>query len=378
MVGHESDAFGSRSIAIGSSSFADGEDSIVLGYGSQVDAIYQHSIVLGPTTTAGFSFWMYLGDVSITNTVINGVINGNANGLTNGSPSLATNSAVATDGMALVKRGNKLKLETISGSLPADTSTSSLLTNSASNVKGWLPLASLVAGASTNNFFVTNTASSTGAQTNSYGDSWERRSGGVYNALVVGTNPAAHTVITDDVSEFANGTWVDTSSSGFFFGKVAPSGIGGVAGDLSFGRGFGTTLDTTGDVTVGGNVPVTGLVIGNGRSLTNIPIAGLISPTNGWGSQIIDMLVPEATTNSATANANITITALSGVNVGKTNYDHVVRYIIANTNLTFTPSAGTFVNGVAGAPSFVCTNGQLTTIQYSVQNGLFTNLTHLP
>ncbi len=298
-------------------------------------------------------------------------------GLTNGSPNLATNAATATDGMALVKRGDRLKLETISGSLPADTSTSSLLTNSASNVKGWLPIASLPSGgSSTNTFFVTNSASSTGAWTNSYGDSWERRSGGVYNALVVGTNAARHTVITDDVSEFANGTWVDTSSSGFFFGKVAPSGIGGVAGDLSFGRGFGTTLDTTGDVTVGGNVPVTGLVIGNGRSLTNIPIAALYSPTNTWGSQTFDFNVAEATTNMAAA---ITITGLVNTGVGKTNYDHIVRYILASgSDRTFTPSAGTFVNGVAGAPAFVCTNGQLTTISVTYQGGNFTNLTHLP
>jgi hypothetical protein len=45
-----------------------------------------------------------------------GSIVGNATGLTNASPAIATNNATATDGMALVKRGNNLSLETISGS----------------------------------------------------------------------------------------------------------------------------------------------------------------------------------------------------------------------------------------------------------------------
>lgn len=44
---------------------------------------------------------------------VTGIMWGNSAGLTNGSPGLATNSATATDGMALVKRGNNLKLETI-------------------------------------------------------------------------------------------------------------------------------------------------------------------------------------------------------------------------------------------------------------------------
>lgn len=46
---------------------------------------------------------------------IDGITYANAAGITNGSPALATNNATATDGMALVKRGNNLRLESVSG-----------------------------------------------------------------------------------------------------------------------------------------------------------------------------------------------------------------------------------------------------------------------
>ena len=54
--------------------------------------------------------------LSLGNIEAHGTFHGNGNGITNASPALATNNATATDGMALVKRGDKLKLETISGS----------------------------------------------------------------------------------------------------------------------------------------------------------------------------------------------------------------------------------------------------------------------
>jgi len=56
------------------------------------------------------------GVVRAVSYVASGNYIGSAIMLTNGSPNLATNAATATDGQALVKRGDRLKLETISGS----------------------------------------------------------------------------------------------------------------------------------------------------------------------------------------------------------------------------------------------------------------------
>jgi len=53
------------------------------------------------------------GDLTLRNITASQGFHGDGSGLTNGSPALATNNATASDGMALVKRGDKLKLEAV-------------------------------------------------------------------------------------------------------------------------------------------------------------------------------------------------------------------------------------------------------------------------
>lgn len=65
----------------------------------------------------------------LNNTNLNNVFIGSASMLTGGSPALATNSATATDGQVLVKRGNNLKLETVSGGSGVTNAASYSLTN---------------------------------------------------------------------------------------------------------------------------------------------------------------------------------------------------------------------------------------------------------
>lgn len=116
--------------------------------------------------------------------------------------------------------------------------------------------------------------------------------------------------------------------------------------------------------------------VGSGAGFTNIPLANLVSPTNGWGSQVIDFSVPEATTNMA---AGITITGCAGFNTAGTNYDTAVRYLMASgANRPLIVGVDWFVNGVPGGGTVYATNGNLTKIIVTRQLGYFTNLAKFP
>lgn len=160
---------------------------------------------------------------------------------------------------------------------------------------------------------------------------------------------------------------ITASTETFVDGPLTASGPTTINDDLVVnGDISATTADVSGAMTVGS-------AIGNGNGLTNIPIAGIISPTNSWGSQAIDFRVPEATTNLASA---LTFTAPIGFNQAGTNMEHAVRYVFATgADRVVTLAAGWFFNGVPGAGAFTATNGQLTEINVKLQLGVFTNLT---
>lgn len=133
-----------------------------------------------------------------------------------------------------------------------------------------------------------------------------------------------------------------------------------------FGNGAGLTSLNATDLTSG---LVSAARLANGQSLTNVPLAGLVSPTNYSSSTVIDFSVPEATTNLA---GNLTFTGIS--NFSSTNYNTKIIHMLANgADRTITPAAG----WRKGRSVFVVTNGTMADFYISCQINFFTNISQV-
>ena len=229
---------------------------------------------------------------------------------------------------------------------------------------------------------------------------------GAYRVLTVGTNVGNNVQISDGISSFPNGMWIDAGAQEYFVGKIS---VGTERGQFQLGSGAVSNLTATGviyapsnNITGGisaGSISATtlniatayvtnltsgsqsngfmyaqvgGLVVAtnNGVGLTNIQLQSIVSTTNVYGATVTaDFSYTESTTNMA---GDLTFTGVS--NWSATGYNHLILHCLANgANRTITPVA----SWQKSRSAFVITNGTKADIHISMQFGVFTNISQV-
>lgn len=210
-------------------------------------------------------------------------------------------------------------------------------------------------------FFVENTATGS-SWTNLYGDSFT--SVRVLNVGLASINGASGGGIQSAGPVLLDGA--QTHYIGDISGATDP-------GDFNLNNGTVNSLNVTTDAGVGGNVNVTGRVVGNGNSITNVKLSSIVSVTNTWGSQQVDF--SPASGVEVTTNASGGITFLLAVaNANPTNYNYKVFHVKANGG-NRTVVAPTGWNSTRTA--HIVTNGGMADFVVSCQIGQFTNLSQV-
>lgn len=187
--------------------------------------------------------------------------------------------------------------------------------------------------------------------------------------LLVNSNTAVSSaVITDAKHAYTNAV----NAHGVFTNSAT--------GPPSFGLLQNTELVNSSITVQGSAVALGGSTLAAGASVTfnlwpstNLPIAGLVSPTNGVSSaSAVDFSVPEATTNIAGA---VSFTSLSNFNT--TNYNHAIRYIINRSGSDQTITVGSWETDSARqtATTYIATNNTTLALMFSAQINVFTNVT---
>lgn len=238
--------------------------------------------------------------------VLSGALTGNISGATNASPDIATNNASATDGMALVKRGNNLSLETVAGGSA---------TNAIANVNG------------------------TGTNTTIKG-------------LVMSTASGGATVNVDNYSgtdfHFGNLSFSNISSGVYMLAPFASSLLQYRFGDTSnVLASAGSSLNgvglTNGSVTVPGDLSVAGTMNLGTANVTNLysVATGNTNRVTIWGpnGNATNVSLVNLTLDTGVFPATLTASTGSGStgsNIVDNGYAAEARNINISTNLTVT------------------------------------------
>jgi hypothetical protein len=242
------------------------------------------------------------------NVVAAGGVIGNAIGMTNGSPALATNNATATDGMALTKTGDKLKLVTISSATAQD-------------------------------FYKTNSGLNA-TFTNTFGGKWDNT--GSSPIFSVGAN--TYLVGGDaQVSRIGGGLEID-AGTGFYIGDV---GLSTAAGDFNLHDGTVNKLTVTGtSFAASNNVSggISSVVLSLSGAETNSSlVSGVIAADTNGKRKIASLsgLTWDGTTLTASGTGTgISTNGGTGINNVFSNSTVVAGATITTTNLNFTTARG--------------------------------------
>lgn len=146
--------------------------------------------------------------------------------------------------------------------------------------------------------------------TNLFGDIMEIS--GAYRVLTVGTNVGNNVQISDGISSFPNGMWIDAGAQEYFVGKIS---VGTSRGQFQLGSGAVSNLTSTGVIyapsnNITGGISAASITVGT--SPTKITIDGTtgsggfadtVYPTNATASRMAFIGPSKAITNAGASGA---------------------------------------------------------------------------
>jgi len=152
--------------------------------------------------------------------------------------------------------------------------------------------------------------------TNLFGDTMEIS--GAYRVLTVGTNVGNNVQISDGISSFPNGMWIDAGAQEYFVGKIS---VGTERGQFQLGSGAVSNLTATGTIyapsnNISGGISAGSLTATNYNFLTNANNIGTIT--------VGQVLYTNIT-------GNVTLGGFSGVTAG---YNQWAKVIATNSTAT--------------------------------------------
>lgn len=175
------------------------------------------------------------------------------------------------------------------------------------------------------------------------------------NYLILLASPSDHTNYSVSYGDLATNITATVSN----FTSITVSGL------------TNTALQPNQFVATGVNTQLVSTL--NAWPLTNLPMASIVSPTNGVSSATaIDFSVPEATTN---ITANLAFTSI--INWNPTNYNYAIRHIINRSggNLTLTTGNGWGTDPIlrTSTTSYTITNNTVVDLLVGAQILFWTN-----
>lgn len=293
---------------------------------------------------------------------------GNASGLTNANPT------------TLLTAGNP--------------SVNSVLTNKSGGPAGWLPV-SVFSGAAqtpwasdinaatfnlTNALMVAGNRDAADYSPGRINFSPSSLSGNV--TIAGGTNTTAGDSANGGNVVLLGGRGGNGSTVGGDINLTGGYGVAGTGGSINLTPGTGGTDGTINlngvvaastDVGVAGNVNVTGTIVGNGNSITNVKLSSIVSVTNSWGSQQVDFSAAAGSEVTTNASGGITF-VLAVANANPTNYNYKTYHVKANgaNRTTIVPTGWSSTR-----TAHITTNGGMSDFTVSCQVGQFTNLSQV-